>query len=93
MRLAYLARGVIAQAGRYKNLIRTSAHLKLELDTFVFPLPLNWTLPYSFGRYGYSGLFAHLPSLPKNESRIAADDSLSVMDSICNLPKFLHMAV
>ncbi len=32
-------------------------------------------------------------SLPKDESRIAAYDSLSVMDSICNLLKLLHMVV
>lgn len=47
----------------YQNLIRDPAHFKLELDTFVFLLPLNWTFPHSFDRYGYSGLCAHLASL------------------------------
>lgn len=67
--------------------------LKLELDTFLFPLPLNWTFPRSFGRYEYSGLCAHLPIFPKNESGFAAYDSLSVMDSVRKLLKLLHMAV
>ena len=77
----------------HQNLIRDPAHLKLELDAFIFRLPLNWTFPRSFRRYGYSGRHSHLVSLLENESSIAADDSLSVMDSICNLLKLLHMAV
>ena len=44
----------ISQAKYYQNLIRDSAHFKLELDSFVFPLPLNWTFPHSFGAHGYS---------------------------------------
>jgi hypothetical protein len=70
-----------------------SAHLKLELDSFVFSLPLNRTFSHDFGFDGYSGLCSHLPSLAKNESRIAADVSLSVMDSVCQLLKLLHMVV
>lgn len=91
--MAYVARIRISQAKYYQNIIRGSAHFKLELDSFVFPLPLNWTFPRSFGAHGYSGLRAHLYSLPKDESRIAAADSLSFMDSICKLLKLLHMAI
>jgi hypothetical protein len=93
LRLAHLAQAIITQTQYYQNLIRGSAHLKLELDAFVFSLPLNWTFPGSFGRYGYSCRHDNLVSLPKNESRIAADDSLSVMDSVRNLLKLLHMVV
>jgi SAM-dependent methyltransferase len=93
LRLAHLAPSSIYQAKCDQNLIRDPAHLKLELDAFVFPLPLNRTFPRSFGRYGYSGLRPHLYSLPENASRIAAYDSLSVMDSICKLLKLLHMAM
>jgi len=91
--LAHLAPPSISQAKYYQNLIRGSAHFKLELDAFVFPLPFNWTFSCRFGAHGYSGRHPHFSSLTKDESRIAADDSLSAMDSICNLPKFLHMAV
>jgi hypothetical protein len=93
LRLAHLAQSSISQAKYYQNLIRGSAHLKLELDAFVFPLPLNRAFPCSFGGYGYSGLRAHLYSLPKNQSGFAADDSLSVMDSVRQLLKLLHMAI
>lgn len=93
LRLAHLARVFISQAKYYQNLIRDPAHFKLELDAIVFPLPLNGTFPLSFGGYGYSGLRAHLYSLPKDESRIAAYDSLSFMDSICQLLKLLYMAI
>ena len=91
--MAHLAQVSISQAKYYKNLICDSTYLKLELDAFVFSLPLNRTFSCSFGRYGYSGLCPHLASLPKNESGFVAYDALSVMDSICNLLKFLHMAV
>jgi hypothetical protein len=91
--LAHLARVFISQTHGHQNIIRNPAHLKLDLDAFVFPLPFNRTFPRSFGGYGYSGLRAHLYSLPKDEIRIAAYDSLSVMDYICQLLKLLHMAV
>ncbi|KJV55578.1 tspO/MBR family protein [Orientia chuto str. Dubai] len=77
----------------YQNFIRDPAHLKLELDAFVFSLSLNRTFPYSFGCYRYSGLCAHLSSLLKNESGFAAYDSLSFTDSIHKLLKLLHMVV
>ncbi|MCD8542660.1 MAG: tryptophan-rich sensory protein [Gammaproteobacteria bacterium] len=76
-----------------KTLYVAQLIFKLELDAFVFPLPLNWTFPTSFGAHGYSGLRAHLYSLPKDENRIAAYDSLSVMDSVRKLLKLLHMVV
>ena len=63
------------------------------LNRFTLTPSLNSTFLYSFGRYGYSCLRPHFSSLPKDESRIAADDSLSVMDSVRNLLKLLHMAV
>ncbi len=28
-------------------------HFKLELDSFIFPLSLNWTFTHNFGSYGY----------------------------------------
>ena len=93
MWLAHLAWAFISQAQCYQNLIFDSAHIKLELDAFIFRLPLNRTFPSGSGHYGYSGLCAHLPSLPKNESGFAAYDSLSVMDSVRKLLKLLHMAV
>lgn len=76
-----------------KTLYFNAAHLKLELDASIFRLPLNRNFPCSFGRYGYSGRHNNLVSLPKNESSIAANDSLFVMDSICDLLKFLYMAI
>lgn len=91
--LAHLARSSISQAKYYQNLILDPAHLKLELDASIFRLSLNRTFSCRFGAHGYSGLCAHLPSLPKNESGFAAYDSLFILDSICDLLKFLHMAV
>jgi hypothetical protein len=91
--LAHLAHHIISQSKCYQNLIREPAHLKLELDTFVFPLPLNRTFPRGFGRYGYSGLCAHLASLPENESSFAAYESIFIMDSIRQLLKLLHTVV
>jgi hypothetical protein len=91
--LGHLARVIISQTQYYQNLIRNPAHIKLELDAFIFRLPLNRTFPRRFGRYGYSRLRAHLSSLPENEIRIAADVSLSVLDSVRKLLKFLYMAV
>lgn len=75
------------------NLIRGSSHLKLELDTIVFLLSLNWTFSYSFERYGYHDRRDNLASLPKNENSIAAADALFILDSICDLLKLLHMVV
>ena len=63
------------------------------LNRFTLTPSLNSTFLYSFGRYGYSGLCAHLLSLPKNESGFAADDSIFIMDSVRKLLKFLYMAV
>lgn len=91
--LAHLAKVIISQTQYYQNLIRDPAHLKLELDSIVFRLPFFWTFPCSFSFYGYSGLRTCLPSLSKDASRITVDDSLSLMDSIRNLLKFLYMAV
>jgi hypothetical protein len=89
----FLAPSSISQAKCCQNLICDSAHLKLELDAFVFPLPLNWTFPRSFDRYGYSCRHDNLFSLPKNESRFVTYASIFALDSICNLLKLLHMAI
>jgi hypothetical protein len=93
LRLAHLAQAIITQTHGHQNLIRDPAHLKLELDTLVFQPSPNRICSDSFDRYGYFGLWAHLPSLPKNESGFAAYDSLFILDFVRKLLKFLHMAV
>jgi SAM-dependent methyltransferase len=93
LRLAHLAPSSIYQAKCDQNLIRDPAHLKLELDAFVFPLPLNRTFPRSFGRYGYSGRHNNLAFLPKDKIGISTYDAIFTLDSICDLLKFLHMVV
>jgi hypothetical protein len=89
---AHLARIIISQAKDYKNLICDSAHFKLELDAFVLPLSLNRTFPTSSGRYGYFGRHAHVSSISEGKISIATNDALFIMDFICHLFKFLHMA-
>ncbi len=68
-------------------------YLKLELNTFVMSLSLDRTFSHNFVLYGSSGEYANLSGLYKDNSGIAADASLFLMDSICRLLKLLHMAI
>jgi len=58
-------RNMISSIKCYQNLIFDSAHIKLELDAFIFRLPLNRTFHGNFSRYGYSGRHNNLAFLPK----------------------------
>lgn|GEM_PF-5858839 len=91
--MAHLAQAIITQTHGHQNLIRDPAHFKLELDAFVLPLSLKRVFPDGVRHHGYYGRCANLASLPKNESGFAADDPISILDSIRNPFKFVHMAV
>jgi hypothetical protein len=91
--LDHLARTTIPKIDAYKEPICDAINFKLELDAFIFSLPLNRIVLCVFTGYERLSSNDHLLFIRENKISLATNDSLSNMDSICHTLKFLHIAI